>query len=64
MPGKIKSRAQQSYLAIHNPKVLHELSGGHVAKGLPYHVKGGKGPLAQMFGSAKPKTPKPGGMRG
>jgi hypothetical protein len=50
MPDKIKSRAQQAFLAIHNPKVLHELSGGHVKKGLPYHVKNGKGPLAQMYG--------------
>ena len=51
MPGKIKSVAQQRYLAIHEPKVLHELSGGHVPKGLPYHVgKDGKGPLAKMSG--------------
>lgn len=38
MPGKIVSTAQQSYLAINKPKVLHELSGGRVAKGLPYKV--------------------------
>ena len=51
MPGKIVRRAQQSFLAIHKPKVLHELSGGHVAKGLPYKVgKGGGGPLQHMFG--------------
>jgi hypothetical protein len=40
MPGKIKSIAQQRYLAVHDPAVLHELSGGHIAKGLPYHVSG------------------------
>ena len=42
MPGKIRSTAQQAFLAIHNPSVLHELSGGHIAKGLPNHVKGSK----------------------
>jgi len=51
MPGKIVSRAQQGYLAVHNPKALHELSGGHVAKGLPYKVgKSKKGPMESMFG--------------
>ena len=42
MPGKIVSHAQQAFLAIHKPSVLHELSGGHIAKGLPQHVKGSK----------------------
>ena len=57
MPGKIKSRAEQAFLAIHKPAVLHELSGGHVAKGLPYHVGDKKtkrkGPMATMFGGIK-----------
>lgn len=57
MPGKIRSRAQQSYLAIHNPSVLHELSGGHIPKGLPYHVgkkpAKKKGPMESMFGGKK-----------
>ncbi len=54
MPGKIVSKAQQGYLAVHNPKVLHELSGGHIAKGLPYKVgKDGAGPLSKMFGKGK-----------
>lgn len=54
MPGKIKSVAQQRYLAIHNPSVLHELSGGHIKKGLPYHVgNGDKGPLSKMYGKGK-----------
>ena len=42
MPGMIKSTAQQAFLAIHKPKVLHELSGGHIPKGLPKHVAGSK----------------------
>ena len=42
MPGKIVSHAQQAFLAIHKPSVLHELSGGHIAKGLPQHVRGSK----------------------
>jgi hypothetical protein len=54
VPGKIVSKAQQGFLAIHNPKVLHELSGGKVAKGLPEYVAGSKakkpGPMAMMFG--------------
>jgi hypothetical protein len=54
MPGKIKSTAQQAFLAIHRPGVLHELSGGHVAKGLPYKVgKDGKGPFSHMYGKKK-----------
>ncbi len=58
MPGKIVSTAQQDYLAIHKPAVLHELSGGHIAKGLPKHVRGGKskpkrGILSQHFGGMK-----------
>lgn len=57
MPGKIVSKAQQGYLAIHKPGVLHELSGGHIAKGLPYHVKGGGGgPLSRMFGKKGTKS--------
>ncbi len=51
MPGKIVSTAQQGYLAIHKPKVLHELSGGHIARGLPYHVgKSEPGPFTKAFG--------------
>lgn len=39
MPGKIRSRAQQAYLAIHKPNVLKELAGGQpVAKGLPQYA--------------------------
>lgn len=38
----VKSRAQQAYLAINKPKVLHELSGGHIAKGLPKYAKSSK----------------------
>jgi hypothetical protein len=59
MPGMIKSKAQQSYLAIHKPKVLHELSGGHIPKGLPYRAGGGKksggSPMTMnhMFGGGK-----------
>lgn len=54
MPGKIKSVAEQRFLAIHKPNVLHELSGGHVAKGLPYKVgKGEGGPLSKMFGKGR-----------
>lgn len=60
MPGKIKSKAQQAFLAIHKPSVLHELSGGSIpnAKSLPQHVggksggigMGRKGPLHHLFG--------------
>lgn len=50
MPGKIKSKAEQAFLAIHHPDVLHELSGGHIPKGLPEHV-------------GKPKKPKGVGKR-
>jgi hypothetical protein len=54
VPGKIKSVAQQRFLAIHKPDVLHELSGGHIKKGLPYHVgKDGKGPLSKMYSKGK-----------
>ncbi len=58
MPDKIVSKAQQGYLAIHKPAVLHELSGGHIAKGLPQHVGDKKKPkkrgiLARHFGGMK-----------
>lgn len=36
MPGKIKSRAQQAYLALHAPNVLKDLAGGEkLPKSLP-----------------------------
>jgi hypothetical protein len=40
MPGKIRSKAQAAFLAIHSPGVLHELSGGSIPnfKSLPQHV--------------------------
>jgi hypothetical protein len=46
MPGKIRSKAQAKYLAIHNKPILHELSGGHIPnfKSLPDHVGGGVKP--------------------
>lgn len=56
MPGKIRSRSEQAYLAIHKPNVLKELSGGKVAKGLPQHVRSAKmprNPMAKMFGGGK-----------
>lgn len=57
MPGMIKSKAQQAFLAIHKPKVLKELSGGKVAKGLPNHVSGAtkmpSRPMAAMFGGGR-----------
>lgn len=56
MPGMIKSKAQQASLAIHKPKVLKDLSGGKVAKGLPEHVRSAKmpsSPMAKMFGGGK-----------
>jgi hypothetical protein len=52
MPGKIKSKAQAAYLAIHNKPVLHELSGGSIPnfKSLPQHVKS-SGPRIGRNGS-------------
>lgn len=56
MPGMIKSKAQQGFLAIHKPAVLHELSGGHIAKGLPQHVKGSKfGNMKAALSGGKPR---------
>lgn len=35
----VKSRAEQAYLAIHKPDVLHKLaSDSPIPKNLPYHV--------------------------
>jgi len=39
MPGKVVSRAQQAFLAIHKPGTLKELAGGvKLPKNLPQHV--------------------------
>ena len=54
MPGKIKSTAEQAYLAIHRPAVLHELSGGHIPKGLPHYAPK-KGRLQTMHEKMKGK---------
>ncbi len=55
MPGKIKSKAQAEYLAIHNKPVLHELSGGSIPnfKGLPQHVSKGGGLFNRVLGRGK-----------
>lgn len=52
MPGKIKSKAETAYLAIHKPSVLHELSGGSIPdyKSLPQHVGKTSGMFAKMKG--------------